>query len=238
MSTPGQPNPNLQPPSGPPSFNDQPTERIGQQPGQQGTPPGQTPGQNPGQDNSGGKKKLGIGAVIGIAIACLVVAGAAGYYFGNDKGKSDGEQIGYNQGKKEGLAEGKTQGAAQFAPGTPGYKKIYDTGFAKGKEIGIAQGEKSGKKSGQAKGKKEGEKVGYEQGKAAGEQAASKEISGGYTNWLANTPYLIVGTTTASAAAPFSITQRHQMVPNYYYYICNTGTNQVCRHTESYFTGN
>lgn len=186
------------------------------------TPEGGAPA--PGTDPSavGGEgKRLSIGAVIGIALAVLVIAGVGGYLIGHDKGESSGNSKGY----AEGVAAGKQQVQANYEPGKPGYQEIYDAGaqqgHAKGKQQGQAQGEKVGFEQGHKQGVTTGEDQGVKQGAAA--------VLGGFNSWTEGAYYVITMQAGASDGVPYTIDTRTQLQSGTNYRICQSGgATQLC----------
>jgi len=178
------------------------------------------PGTNPPATDGEGKR-LSIGAVIGIALAVLVVAGVGGYLIGHDKGESSGNSKGY----AAGVTAGKQQVQANYQPGKPGYEEIYDAGaqhgHAKGKQQGQAQGEQVGFEQGHKQGVTTGEDQGVKQGAAA--------VLGGFNTWTAGAYYVITMEAGTSDGVPYTIDTRTQLQSGTNYRICQEGgATQLC----------
>ena len=182
--------------------------------------PGTTP---PATDGDG--KRLSIGAVIGIAIAVLVIAGVGGYLIGHDKGESSGNSKGY----AEGVTAGKQQVQANYEPGKPGYQTIYDAGA----QHGHAKGQKQGQKQGEAQGKKVGFQQGHEQGVTTGEDEGVKQgaavVLGGFNTWNEGAYYVITMEAGSADGVPYTIDTRTQLQSGTNYRVCQSGgATQLC----------
>ncbi|MFL5816509.1 MAG: hypothetical protein ACJ76L_02805 [Conexibacter sp.] len=171
--------------------------------------------------NDGEGKRLSIGAVIGIALAVLVVAGIGGYLIGHDKGESSGNSKGY----AEGVAAGKQQVLANYQPGKPGYQEIYDAGAQAGKAKGEQQGHAQGKKVGFDQGHKQGVTTGQDQGVKQGAAA----VLGGFNSWTEGAFYVITMQAGTSDGIPYTIDTRTQLQSGTNYRICQQGgATQLC----------
>ncbi|HKG01896.1 MAG TPA: hypothetical protein VKB03_01835 [Conexibacter sp.] len=182
------------------------------------------PGTNPPASDGEGKR-LSIGAVIGIAIAVLVIAGVGGYLIGHDKGETSGDSQGY----ADGVAAGKQQVQANYEPGKPGYQEIYQAGVQAGK----AKGEKAGQQQGEAQGKKVGFEQGHKQGVTTGEDQGVKQgaaaVLGGFNTWTEGAYYVITMQAGTSDGVPYTIDTRTQLQSGTNYRVCQSGsTTQLC----------
>ena len=182
------------------------------------TPEGGAPApESPSTDGEG--KRLSIGAVIGIAIAVLVIAGVGGYLIGHNKGESSGDSKGY----AEGVTAGKQQVLANYQPGESGYEEI----FKAGAQHGHAKGEKQGQEQGEAQGKKVGFQQGHEQGVTSGEDEGVKQgaaaVLGGFNTWTEGSYYVITMEAGTSDGVPYTIDTRTQLQSGTNYRVCQSG---------------
>ncbi|HEV7774067.1 MAG TPA: hypothetical protein VGO48_12360 [Conexibacter sp.] len=182
------------------------------------------PGTNPPSSDGEGKR-LSIGAVVGIAIAVLVIAGVGGYLIGHNKGESSGDSKGY----AEGVTAGKQQVLANYQPGKPGYQDIYNAGAhhgkAKGEQQGQAQGEAQGKKVGFEQGQKQGVTTGEDEGVKQGAAA----VLGGFNTWNEGAYYVITMEAGTSDGVAYTIDTRTQLQSGTNYRICQSGgATQLC----------
>jgi hypothetical protein len=186
------------------------------------TPEGGAPA--PGTDppaTDGNGKRLSIGAVIGIALAVLVIAGVGGYLIGHDKGESSGDSQGY----AAGVAAGKQQVQANYEPGKPGYQTIYDAGAQAGKAKGQKQGQAEGKQVGFEQGHKQGVTTGQDEGVKQGAAA----VLGGFNTWTEGAYYVITMAAGTTDGVAYTIDTRTQLQSGTNYRICQEGgATQLC----------
>lgn len=191
------------------------------------TPPGGTPGSpQPGAPGSGAPQpggagpadgtRFSVGAVIGIAVAVLAIAGVGGYLIGHNAGESSGDSAGYAQG----LADGKRQVEANFKAGQPGYERI----FAAGRAEGVAAGKKAGEKQGERVGFEQGERQGISTGQSEGVRQGASAVLGGFDSWTDGAYYII--TMSSGNAVPYAISSRTQIEPGTSYQLCSDGGGQ------------
>jgi hypothetical protein len=178
------------------------------------------PGSNPPATGGEGKR-LSLGAVIGIALAVLVVAGVGGYLIGHDKGESSGNSKGY----ADGVAAGKQQVLANYQPGKPGYQEIYDAGA----QAGHAKGKKAGQEQGKQVGFEQGHKQGVTTGEDQGVKQGAAAVLGGFNTWNEGAYYVITMEAGTSDGVPYTIDTRTQLQSGTNYRICQSGgATQLC----------
>ncbi|HZV72343.1 MAG TPA: hypothetical protein VFF79_01390 [Conexibacter sp.] len=192
-------------------------------------PPGETPGATQAGTNppasAGGGTRLSIGAVVGIALAVLAIAGVGGYLIGHSKGESSGDSTGVAAGKQDVLAT--------YQPGQPGYQKIYTAG----KQAGFAQGKQQGEQAGKTQGEAQGKQVGFEQGDKQGITTGDSEgvrqgaaaVLGGFGTWTVGSYYVVTMEAGTSAGVAYTIGTRTQLQQGTNYRICQSGgSTQLC----------
>jgi len=186
------------------------------------TPEGGAPA--PGTDpaaTDGEGKRLSIGAVIGIALAGLVIAGVGGYLIGHNKGENSGDSKGY----AAGVAAGKQQVQANYEPGKPGYQTIYDAGA----QAGHAKGEKAGQQQGKQVGFEQGHKQGVTTGQDEGVKQGAAAVLGGFNTWTEGAYYVITMAAGTTDGVAYTIDTRTQLQSGTNYRICQQGgATQLC----------
>jgi hypothetical protein len=179
-----------------------------------GTPPS-------GAGAPGGGRRLSLGAVIGIALAVLVIAGVGGYLIGHSKGESSGDTSGY----AKGVAAGKAQVQANYEPGKPGYQAIY----AKGQAAGTAQGQRQGEAQGQKVGFEQGQRAGVTTGQSDGVKQGAAAVLDGFNTWTEGAYYVITMAAGTETGVPYTIDTRTQLQSGTNYRICQQGgATQLC----------
>ncbi len=182
--------------------------------------PGTTP---PAADGDG--TRLSIGAVIGIALAVLVIAGVGGYLIGHNKGESSGDSKGY----AAGVAAGKQQALANYQPGQPGYKAIY----ARGQAAGNAQGQQTGEVQGKKVGFEQGQRQGVTTGDSEGVRQGAAAVLGGFDSWTDGSYYIVTMATGTETGVPYTISSRTQIQPGTNYRVCQSNEGNATQLCES-----
>jgi len=155
--------------------------------------------------------------VIGLVAALLLAAVAVGFYF---IGKSAADDKAAEQ-------RGVDKGEAEFAKGTPGYRRIFAAGVVSGRTAGRTQGVRVGAERGAKVGFEKGQKAGQLQGESQGIQSGSTAALGGFTDWQPGSFY-IVKFGTGTAGVSFVIDSRTQMSNDERYAICANNPGDIC----------
>jgi hypothetical protein len=162
--------------------------------------------------------------IIGIVAVLLLAAVAVGFYFIGKAAADD----------KAAEDRGVDKGRAEFAQGTPGYRRIFAAGAAAGNQVGKRTGEEAGAERGKRVGFETGQKAGQLQGEREGQQSGANAALGGFTDWEPGSFY-IVKFGTGTNGVPFVIDSRTQMSSDERYAICANNPGDIC--TEAITSG-
>jgi hypothetical protein len=163
--------------------------------------------------------------LLGVLALLAIVGAGVGFYF---VGRSSADTSAARR-------EGRRQGAAQFAPGRPGYQRIYNAGYNTGYQAGQAAGVRAGRVQGRRQGAETGTKLGLEkgrqigtlQGQRQGIVAGAKAALGGFTDWQPGSFYL-VKLVPGQQGVPFRIDSRKLVAGNLRYAICANDPAAIC----------
>lgn len=194
------------------------------------TPEGGAPAPGTNPPATGGEgTRLSIGAVVGIALAVLVLAGVGGYLIGHNKGESSGDSKGY----ASGVAAGKQQALANYQPGQPGYKQIY----AAGQRAGTAQGQQAGEAQGKKVGFEQGQRQGVTTGDSEGVRQGAAAVLGGFDAWTDGSFYIVTMAAGTETGVPYTISSRVQIHPGTNYRVCQSNEGNATQLCESPVAG-
>jgi hypothetical protein len=170
----------------------------------------------PGTAPSGPAPRSKWGTSIAVALLLAVVAGVAGYFIGHSAADAKGAED-----------KGVSKGEAEYAQGTPGYKRIYQAGLAAGAAKGAKAGRRVGAEQGRKVGLEQGEKIGDLKGEQQGIASGANAALGGFGDWQPNSYYL-VQLAPGTGGVPFRIVVRKSVAPNERYAVCADNSAVIC----------
>ena len=155
--------------------------------------------------------------VLGLVAVLVLAAVAVGFYF---IGKAAADDTAAEE-------RGVETGRAEFAKGTPGYRRIFAAGLVAGRTTGRRQGETVGAERGRKVGFRSGQKVGQLQGERQGITSGANAALGQITDWEPGAFY-IVKFATGTDGVPFVIDSSKQMSNDERYAICADNPADIC----------
>jgi hypothetical protein len=126
-----------------------------------------------------------------------------------------------------GYARGAATTAREFAPGTPRYQAIYNSGFRAGRTAGVKVGERAGAEKGAKVGLERGTSVGRLQGERRGITSGANAALGGFASWQTG-DYYIVKLAAGAHGVRYRIDVRKLMDAHKRYAICAADPADVC----------
>lgn len=140
----------------------------------------------PGQ---GSPRRAALGAMAALTLAGVAVGA---YLLGRSAADPAGAQ-------RAGFTQGRAETARRFAPGAPGYQRIFRSGFQSGLRGGRAAGLAAGQRQGQLIGAEKGRKLGLEEGKEIGDLEGERQgiesgagaALGGFSSWRTGGLYVV-----------------------------------------------
>jgi hypothetical protein len=155
--------------------------------------------------------------IIAGLLALAVGVGVACFFIGKSSVDTSGKE-----------SEAAARVRAEYQPGQPAYREIFDKGKAKGLREGQAQGQAAGEAQGRKVGLEQGTAQGKAEGDATGVKNGATAALGGFTSWDTNNLY-VVTVDSGQGNVPFAITSRQPMQENMNYRLCANDPQNLCQ---------